>query len=602
LDGDGGREVVIGSFDFKVYAWHHDGTAVTGWPQATESNVHASPALGDLDGDGDLEVVVGSFDGKVYAWHHDGVPVSGWPQVTGGKVHDAAALADLDGDGDLEVVVGSFDGKVYAWHHDGVPVSGWPQATEGEVRSSPGLGDLDGDGDLEVVVSGWDGCVYAWHGDGTAVTGWPQAPGGHLRSSPVLGDLDGDGYLEVVVGSDDHCVYAWHQDGGPVLGWPQSTGGAVDSSPALGDLDGDGDLEVVVGSYDGKVYAWHHGGVPVSGWPQSTGDVVESSSPALGDLDGDGDLEVVVGSFDNKVHAWSCDIPTEGQLVWPMFRHDRYRTGRYGVVADFSALPRVGTAPLAVRFTDLSIGGPTSWLWRFGDGATSTEQNPSHEYSTPGYYTVTLAATEPLSSGEETRRHAIWVSFPDAPLIPPPAFWAAYEIIACATDNIVQGFPDGTYGPDVPVARDQMAVYIARALARGDASVPSGPEMPTFPDVLPDHWAYKYIEYAAQNNIVVGYWNGYRPAERVDRAQMAVYIARSIVEPTGEAGLVSYVPPTTPTFADVDTGFWAYKHIEYCYEQGVVQGYWDGYHPNETVNRAQMAVYVQRAFSLWIPG
>ena len=38
--------------------------------------------------------------------------------------------------------------------------------------------------------------------------------------------------------------------------------------------------------------------------------------------------------------------------------------------------------------------------------------------------------------------------------------------------------------------------------------------------------------------------------------------------------------------------------MEYCYDHGVVQGYWDGYRPEEVVNRAQMAVYVQRGFGL----
>ena len=69
--------------------------------------VYSSPALGDLDGDGHLEVVVGSDDGKVYAWHHDGTPVAGWPQTTGDVVDSSPALGDLDGDGHLEVVVGS---------------------------------------------------------------------------------------------------------------------------------------------------------------------------------------------------------------------------------------------------------------------------------------------------------------------------------------------------------------------------------------------------------------------------------------------------------------------------------------------------------------
>jgi hypothetical protein len=47
----------------------------------------------------------------------------------------------------------------------------------------------------------------------------------------------------------------------------------------------------------------------------------------------------------------------------------------------------------------------------------------------------------------------------------------------------------------------------------------------------------------------------------------------------------------------VTSEFWAYKHVEYCVENGVVQGYEDGcYHPEYVVTRDQMAVYVARAF------
>jgi len=80
---------------------------------------------------------------------------------------------------------------------------------------------------------------------------------------------------------------------------------------------------------------------------------------------------------------------------------------------------------------------------------------------------------------------------------------------------------------------------------------------------------------------------------------MAVYVARAMVTPTGEAGLASYVPPLTPSFPDVDAGFWSFKHIEYTRGQGVTGGYPDlKYHPEYAVTRDQMAVYVQRAFKL----
>ncbi|MBT8508660.1 hypothetical protein AZH53_09610 [Methanomicrobiaceae archaeon CYW5] len=61
--------------------------------------------------------------------------------------------------------------------------------------------------------------------------------------------------------------------------------------------------------------------------------------------------------------------------------------------AAFSADPLTGTIPLAVSFTDLSSGEPTSWEWNFGDKGTSTEQNPVYTYTKKGSYTVTLTVT-----------------------------------------------------------------------------------------------------------------------------------------------------------------------------------------------------------------
>jgi uncharacterized repeat protein (TIGR02543 family) len=173
-------------------------------------------------------------------------------------------------------------------------------------------------------------------------------------------------------------------------------------------------------------------------------------------------------------------------------------------------------------------------------------------------------------------------------------FWAARQIAACFYGGIVAGYWDGTYRPDVVVTRDQMAVYMARALAGSDSAVPAGPATATFADVPTGHWAFRYVEYCYHEGVVQGYWDGYHPGEVVSRAQMAVYVARAMA---GGDAIVPAGPPS-PYFADVPEAHWAYKYIEYCHTQGVVQGYWDGYHPDEAVTRAQMAVYVQRAFVL----
>ena len=61
-------------------------------------------------------------------------------------------------------------------------------------------------------------------------------------------------------------------------------------------------------------------------------------------------------------------------------------------VAQFMENTTSGTAPLAVKFTDTSTNSPTSWYWVFGDGNTSTQQNPVFTYSIPGTYSVNLTA------------------------------------------------------------------------------------------------------------------------------------------------------------------------------------------------------------------
>jgi len=84
--------------------------------------------------------------------------------------------------------------------------------------------------------------------------------------------------------------------------------------------------------------------------------------------------------------------------------------------ADFTADPRYGPAPLNVAFTDLSTENPTSWSWSFGDGATSTTQNPTHIYNNEGTYTVSLTAANAYGSDTETKTDYIVVSSTPPPL------------------------------------------------------------------------------------------------------------------------------------------------------------------------------------------
>jgi PGF-pre-PGF domain-containing protein len=68
-------------------------------------------------------------------------------------------------------------------------------------------------------------------------------------------------------------------------------------------------------------------------------------------------------------------------------------SGTVAPVAAFGSDVTTGAAPLMVKFLDISENEPTSWLWDFGDGSTSTVQNATHTYTAAGSYAVNLTVT-----------------------------------------------------------------------------------------------------------------------------------------------------------------------------------------------------------------
>lgn len=91
------------------------------------------------------------------------------------------------------------------------------------------------------------------------------------------------------------------------------------------------------------------------------------------------------------------------------------------VVADFTAEPRSGGFPLEVTFTDTSKGPVDSWSWDFGNGQTSTEQNPTTTFYNEGRYDVTLTVTGGLETDEEIKTAYIDAHQILAEIVDPPA-------------------------------------------------------------------------------------------------------------------------------------------------------------------------------------
>lgn len=83
------------------------------------------------------------------------------------------------------------------------------------------------------------------------------------------------------------------------------------------------------------------------------------------------------------------------------------------LVAKFTGEPRTGKVPLTVEFRDQSAGSPTGWLWKFGDGRTSTLANPVHEYTKPGSFTVELTVSN--ARGANSQSAAGYIVLPALP-------------------------------------------------------------------------------------------------------------------------------------------------------------------------------------------
>jgi PKD repeat protein len=91
--------------------------------------------------------------------------------------------------------------------------------------------------------------------------------------------------------------------------------------------------------------------------------------------------------------------------------------------AMFSFSPAIATTSDTVQFTDLSGGAPTAWSWSFGDGTSSTQQNPSKKYAAQGTFTVSLTVSRGGGNATTTRQLVVSNSTPTT-----PAIVAAFDI------------------------------------------------------------------------------------------------------------------------------------------------------------------------------
>ncbi|MEL6383444.1 MAG: S-layer homology domain-containing protein [Cyanobacteria bacterium J06626_18] len=213
-----------------------------------------------------------------------------------------------------------------------------------------------------------------------------------------------------------------------------------------------------------------------------------------------------------------------------------------------------------------------------------------------------LAGEEPETEEPETT-DAVTVPEPRlpedvtaAPLIREPlAFsdlpedhWGKPYIDALTSLGILNGLPDGTYAPDRPMTRAELAVQVAQAFEI-DRGLP--PE--TFTDIPPDYWATETIEEAVTTGFMTGYPDDvFRPDQTVPRTQVLVTLATGLTLPDASTEILQ------PYEDQSEIPEWARAKVASAIDAGLIDASPDDdsqLRPNNPATRAEVAAMLHSA-------
>jgi hypothetical protein len=205
--------------------------------------------------------------------------------------------------------------------------------------------------------------------------------------------------------------------------------------------------------------------------------------------------------------------------------------------------------------------------------AVHVPMNPAHWVDVEGVRAVT-ATENPYT----TTAHLITITHRRPWTDLNEGDWADDYVQYLADQNVLGGYPDGSFRPNAAVTRAQFAKMVVGAMQWPLVT----PATPTFSDVPADFWGYSFVETAAAHGIIAGYPDGtFRPNSGVTRAQVAkmIYLGRQWGNVEGSV-----------SFTDVQPGDWFYTYVQASGVAQVMSGYEDNtFRPNAQATRGQVA-------------
>ena len=339
MNGDGQKDVVVGSIGEPVIAWYE----APRWEKhliTDQHSGHITLVAHDLTGNGIPDLIVGSgfnrgqraYDGYLQ-WLEAPIGPGQWKShpIDDVPFIHRAALADLNGNGKPILIVASIrgrDGGYNEWHDPGClwcyelpcePINGkWKRRLiDGQLHINHGLsvGDVDGDGRADVLVGCREGLIWYEPPSDVFAGEWRKWLISERESSEVFAvDLDGDGANEIL------SIEPWH---GNTLAWYKASGDMrkgkwlrfqLDEALNCGhslhglDIDGDGTVEVISG-YNGKgtsLQLYRPENLEQNQW---TKEIIDNGGLGVGqmsvlDLNDDGRVDIIASGLSTNNLKW----------------------------------------------------------------------------------------------------------------------------------------------------------------------------------------------------------------------------------------------------------------------------------------------------------